>query len=93
MKAVERKLAKLSGQDVDYLGEISDLHRFLFKRPGKPSHWLYVDRALISDGGDNLFVQRFEEFEPYLKESRSQRVTLTSNGIISVWHDRPRKPR
>ena len=93
MKDVERKLAKLSGQDVAYVGEISDLHRFLFQRPGKPSHWLYVNRALISDGGDDIVVERFEEFKQYLKESRSQTVTLTSNGVISVWPDRLRKPR
>ena len=92
MKDVERKLAELSGQTVDYLGEISDLHRFLFKRPWGPSHWLYVDRALVSDEGDDIVVQRFGEIEQYLNEPRSQRVTLTSNGVISVWHDRPRKP-
>lgn len=83
MQDVKQKLAELTGVKVEY-AEYGDLHRFRFERgAGKATHWLYVDRKLVSDEGSEVIIQRFEEYEPYLNEESSQRVTLTSNGVAA----------
>jgi hypothetical protein len=82
MEAICRKLAELTGRQVDY-AVAGDLHKFRFRDAEKPSHWLYVDRALIDDQGEAVVVQRYEEFAPFLNEQTPQRVTLTENGVFS----------
>ena len=82
MEAVRRKLAELTGRDVDYV-ELASIHKFRFRDAEKPTHWLHVGRALVDDEGEEVVIQRLSEFQRHLIKEESQKVTLAANGVFA----------